>query len=118
MYLQTVHGKPMVEGFVSRVPPHAADFIESVPLLRALRVDTGPQPADVAGDLCRLERNRVRYILIHLPYARANLGRWMSWFPVEPSYRDKNLIVYSTDGACASLRGRPAAAGVPGGPGS
>ncbi len=108
MYFQTFHHKPIVEGHVSRVPPHAYDFIEGIPLLRAFRDDANPPPDNAAADLCRLERARVRYILMHLPYAEPELGRWSSWLAGPPLYRDEHLLVYTTDGVCeAQAAGRP-----------
>ena len=110
-YQQTFHGKPIVEGHISRVPPHAYDFIESIELLRAFRDDANPPPSNPLADLCRLEQNRVRYIMISTSgrYAAERLERWTSWLPGEPISREDGMIVYSTDGACARTCEEPLA---------
>jgi hypothetical protein len=104
MYMQTVHGKPLVEGEISRTPPEAYAFIESVSLLRAFRDAGKPPPEDISEDLCTLAETGVRYILVHLDFASAeDVEGWVSWFEEAPVYRDDRLIVYSTDNSCAPL---------------
>jgi uncharacterized RDD family membrane protein YckC len=44
MYHQTVHHKPILAGHVSRLPPHALDFVRSNALLRDLQPNREAQP--------------------------------------------------------------------------
>ncbi len=98
MYMQTVHGKPLVEGMAARTSPQAYALVWSVPLLQAFRSPDFPAPGDISEDLCRLAGSGVRYILIHTDFAPADdLRRWESWFHEPPIYEDERLIVYPTD---------------------
>jgi hypothetical protein len=120
LYLQTIHHKPLVEGHISRIPPHTYDFIDGIPLLRALRVPGAPPPADPAADLCGMARRGIRYILVHPELADPeSLARWESWMPAEPVYRDDVLIVYATaDGCATSAVAGCGASGAPHGEGA
>lgn len=101
MYTQTLHGQPMVGGHISRVPVHAHDFIESVPLLRAARIFP-PTPSegaldDVSRQLRPLVEADVRYVLIHKYRARPGEAEgWRQWFAVQPYYEDNYLFVFRT----------------------
>lgn len=77
---QTQHEKPMLIAVHSRPPQGVGSYIESVPLLRALRpaqvtergpidleLQQGPPPtaAEISRDLARLRADRFRYLLVH-----------------------------------------------------
>jgi hypothetical protein len=97
MYFQTVHGKRLAEGVVSRTPPEAYAFIEANPLLRLLR---SGQPAnlpafDVAARRQALADQGFRYFVLHKDYLSAEtLESWGVLLGPEPVYEDDGLIVY------------------------
>ena len=99
MYAQTLHSRPMVGGHVSRVPVHAHDFINSVPLLEAAR--TAPPGrgtlVDISRQLRPLAEAEVQYVLIHKYRARPDeVDGWREWFAVQPWYEDEYLLVFRT----------------------
>jgi hypothetical protein len=99
MYFATVHGKPLVEGHVSRLPPSAYDFVDSVPLLRGLhaRNEMDPTLGDVSRQLDMLAQAGVRYVILHPPLAPAEqVARWRAWMAFRPAYEDPELVVYRT----------------------
>jgi hypothetical protein len=99
MYAQTLHGRPMVGGHVSRVPIHAHDFMDAVPLLTAARagVPTKGTLDDVSRQLEPLSENEVRYVLVHKYRLGADaVDRWKDWFVARPHYEDEYLVVYNT----------------------
>jgi hypothetical protein len=109
LYYQTLHGKPLVEGHVSRYTVDDYAFIASHPLLRAL-YQTAEKPVrlprDLFGDeasaetalgpaLRSLETAGVRYILLHKPYLDTALqAHFRRVLPVTPAYEDATLAVY------------------------
>jgi len=97
-YYQTIHGKPLVEGHVSRPPSSAYRFIESVSLLQALQYprQTVP-PVNVGRDLKRLAHTGVRYIIVHKAWADEALRRAYQYLLyIAPFYEDEQVIVYRT----------------------
>ena len=99
MYAQTLHGRPMVGGHVSRVPAHAHDFMDSVPLLTAARQGVPEQGAldDISRQLKPLSENGVRYILIHkYRLSSEEASGWRAWFATKPYYEDAYLAVFNT----------------------
>lgn len=100
MYYQLTHGKPLVEGHVSRPPEDAFAFIESVPLLAHLREEGEEPPADVpdvSRQLRLLDQANVRYIILNKrQLTREQLGHWWSWLPQEAYHEDEVLVVYRT----------------------
>ncbi|MCP4539321.1 MAG: hypothetical protein GY832_19470 [Chloroflexi bacterium] len=109
LYFQTIHGKPMVEGHISRYTIQDYAFIASHPLLRALyqKADKPirlPQDTfdDQTGDvyalgpaLRSLETAGMRYILLHKPYLDSDLqAHFRRVLPILPIYQDTTLAVY------------------------
>ncbi len=109
LYYQTVHGKAMVEGHVSRYTLDDYAFIAAHPLLRALYREAEkpirlPQDAfdGQSGDvsalgpaLRSLEAAGVRYILLHKPFLDADLqAHFRRVLPAIPIYEDATLAVY------------------------
>ena len=109
MYFATIHGKPLVEGHVSRLPISAYDFVDDVPLLRGLRESNEMDPAlgDVSRQLSLLADADIadadiadadiRYLILHPELVPAEqLARWQSWLAITPMYEDAEAIVYRT----------------------
>jgi hypothetical protein len=99
MYAQTIHGRPMVGGHVSRVPAHAHDFMDGVPLLGAARTSPPEQGEldDVTRQLQPLAEESVRYVLIHRDRTSADeVARWREWFAFRPCYEDAYVLVFRT----------------------
>ena len=99
MYYATVHGKPLVEGHVSRLPLSAHDFIDSVPLLYGLHQDNEMDPdlGDVSRQLSALADAKVRYLVLHPDLVSPDqLAHWRSWLAVDPLFEDQATVVYRT----------------------
>jgi len=99
MYYATIHGKPLVEGHVSRLPVSAYDFIDSIPLLRGLHQDNEMDPAlgDVSRQLSALAQANVRYVVLHPDLVPPEqMARWQDWLGVAPAFADQQTVVYRT----------------------
>ncbi|MDY7079401.1 MAG: glycosyltransferase family 39 protein [Chloroflexota bacterium] len=100
MFYQITHGKPLVEGHVSRPPREAFIFIDSVPFLNHLRQDNQMHPAlvDISHQLQMLAEANVRYVILHKSLTSAEqLAAWQDWLTFEPLHQDTDMVVYSTD---------------------
>lgn len=99
MYFQTTHGRPLLQGHVSRVPPEAEEYLESNPFLKRLTSDNTMDPSlPVMHQLGQLSDAGVRYIILHKRQATAEqLEQWQEWLAFEPFHVDDELIVYETD---------------------
>jgi hypothetical protein len=99
MYYQTVHGKPLANGKVARVPREALAYWESVPLLDGLQDVEAIQinRADVSRQLQLLHDAGFRYLIIHKNLSEGRqVVIWRDWFTIEPLYEDEDLLVYTT----------------------
>jgi hypothetical protein len=99
MFLQTLHGKRLVEGHVSRTPPGAYDTITGTPFLNSLSQegDLDTSPCDLSRQLGSLAAHDIRYIAIHKQdVPRERLAAWRDYLTISPSYEDDNLLVYHT----------------------
>jgi hypothetical protein len=113
LYYQTLHGKPLVEGHISRYTFQNYAFIASQPVLRAFyQVAEKPHylsssdalsgealPISALGPaLHSLETSGVRYILLHKPFLDAALqDHFRRTLPIiVPIYEDATLAVYDT----------------------
>ncbi|MBN1875120.1 MAG: hypothetical protein JXA33_12880 [Anaerolineae bacterium] len=118
LYAQTLHGKPTIEGHISRYTPDLYSLIVSNPLVRALyqpQVDQKPMllsgnsfiqqtvPLPALGPALReLTDVGVRYILFHKDYlvspqvknGEALIAHFQRVLPVAPIYEDATLAVY------------------------
>lgn len=107
MFYQTVHGKPILVGHVSRLPQEAFTFLDSIPFLEPLRsiytwnvveqswVDFDQK--DVTRQFSILSRENVRYIVLNKPLiAPGFIERWRDWVTFEPVYEDEEVLVYNT----------------------
>jgi hypothetical protein len=106
LYYQTLHGKPIVEGHVSRYSTNTYEFIRSQSLLNAL-YDRSAKPPNLSADYFQaqtypqalgqamrdLNEAGVRYILLHRPYAsEERLAHFESILPLIPIYQDEGPI--------------------------
>jgi hypothetical protein len=100
MFYQTTHGKPLVEGRISRPPREAFAFLDSTPFLKGLHQDNVMDPAlaDVTHQLRSLAEADVRYVILHKRFATLEqLAAWQDWLTFEPHQEDADLLVYRTD---------------------
>ncbi|MGH7789465.1 MAG: hypothetical protein ACRERC_21515, partial [Candidatus Binatia bacterium] len=117
LYYQTIHGKPLHAGHVSRPDPAATARLGAVPLLAAIRdAGQGLPPAalhDAAGALRNLEAQGFRYLLFHTRFDEhprfrgLNAGEQAILAQVAPllgppAYEDESLIAYDLRRAPAS----------------
>ena len=105
MYYQTIHEHPLVEGHISRTPPHAYDFIESNELLSLLRQYSVPGHEgpftlpfpDVSRQLETLAEAGINYVVFHRDMISPTmLAAWQSFVVVNPVYDETSLVVYRT----------------------
>ncbi len=98
LFGQTIHGKKIVGGVVSRTPHDAYAFIDADPLLGPLRNENVPTRY-LKERLAVLSARDIRYILVHKRFFDAERmelwKRWLVHFP-PPCYEDEWLIVYRT----------------------
>ncbi|MEE8392249.1 MAG: glycosyltransferase family 39 protein [Anaerolineae bacterium] len=100
MFYQITHGKPLVEGKVSRPPREAFAFIDNNHFLSQLRQNNMMDPAtvNVSHQLRTLAEADIRYIILHREFTSPEqLTAWQDWLTIEPQYEDTDLIVYNTD---------------------
>jgi hypothetical protein len=108
MFYQITHGKPLVEGHVSRLPREAFAFLDSTPFLRELRQNNKTDPAlvNVSYQLRPLAEADVRYLILHKEFPSSvhrrstssnKLAAWQDWLTFDPCYEDRDLIVYRTE---------------------
>jgi hypothetical protein len=99
MYYATVHGKPLIEGHVSRLPESAYRFIDSLPLTHDLH-HGGSIPTelnDVSRQLDVLAKAGIRYVILHKDLATPKqITQWRDWLAVASTYEDDQIVVYPT----------------------
>jgi hypothetical protein len=99
MFYQTVHGRPIVEGNTARPQPYMFDFIDSSPLLHALREEESAEryPDDTSRQLAVLADAGIHYVVMHKQFVDLDqLGDWLDFFFVNPVYKDDTVLVYPT----------------------
>jgi hypothetical protein len=108
MFYQTLHGKPIHAGHISRIPERTFRFVRSVPLLNALaregRVPRDGEVINLSRDLATLRDHNFRYIIFHKrfleprfrPLSRAEwqVLRAISSGIGPPSYEDDLLVAF------------------------
>ncbi len=98
LFFQTIHGKKIVDGVVSRTPDDAYDFIDADPLLGPLVNENVPTQY-LEERLAVLAAHDIRYIILHKRFFdSARMENWQKWlvsFP-PPFYEDEMVIVYRT----------------------
>jgi len=99
MYYQTIHGKKLVGGVVSRTPVNAYDYVAQNPLLHAAW-EGDPltlSASDAARALAQLAGDDVRCVILHKDLLEGwALDAWRDLFDAPPVYEDAALVVYST----------------------
>jgi hypothetical protein len=101
MFYQTVHCRPLLSGHVSRLPPQAMAFADSVPLVAgAYRSSAGgidTQLPGISRQLAALSEAGFRYVVVHKELAPAALvDEWQSYLVIAPRYEDDEVAVYAT----------------------
>ena len=98
MYWQTVHGKPLVNGHISRPPASAFDFIQGNGITRAFaRREPLRGHAQLGVELTALAETGVRYIVIHKQFLPPELAAdWIAALATRPGYEDEELTVFAT----------------------
>jgi hypothetical protein len=107
MYYQTIHGKPILVGHVSRLPQEAFAFIDSVPFLEPFKSNymwdvakenwVDFEDVDVSRQLGLLAEKNVRYIVLNKPLIPEGfVERWRDWATFKPAYEDDEVLVYDT----------------------
>lgn len=107
MYLQTVHGHPIVEGMTARIPPGTYNYIEGNPLLRRWQAGDPPDcKVDVAAAANGLIGDGFRYVVVHKQIIGVPTGvdAYLAYFAdVAPVYDDGVVNVYELE----TLAARP-----------
>ena len=99
MLYQMTHGKPLVQGHVSRNSREEFAFLESTPFLKRLHEDNVMDPTyvDITHQLQTLAQAGVRYLILHKRFALPEqLAAWQDWLTFEPYYEDADMVVYRT----------------------
>jgi hypothetical protein len=99
MLYQMTHGKPLVEGHVSRNSRESFAFLDSTPYLQRLHSDNVMDPAlgDITHQLRTLADAGIRYLILHKAFASPErLAAWQDWLSFAPYHEDADLIVYRT----------------------
>jgi hypothetical protein len=121
LYYQTIHGKPLHGGHVSRPDAAANARLAAVPLLAAIADAGQDQPprivTDAAGDLRRLAAQGFRYVIFHTRFDEHHRFRGLN--PAEqailaqlapllgpPAYEDAFLLAFDLRSAPAAMPGR------------
>jgi hypothetical protein len=99
MFYQTVHGRPLLSGHISRISSADLAFMSSVPLVDGMyetgTINTGLP--DLSRQLSLLSDAGFRYLIIHKTKASAEeLAAWRTYLVASPRYEDDEVIVYST----------------------
>jgi hypothetical protein len=100
MFYQTLHGRPILGGHVSRLPPEALAFESSVPLLDGMYNggEINTQLPDVSRQLSLLDQAGFRYLILHKHLVwPGTLTQWRSYLAISPRYEDEDVVVYTTN---------------------
>jgi hypothetical protein len=108
MYLQTIHGKPIVQGKMARPTRWINDFIDGDPFTKNMRLNDNkidPELTAVSRHLAYLADADVRYLIMHrepafrkypeYPFTE-QWAEWQGWLTMEPLYQDDLIAVYNT----------------------
>jgi hypothetical protein len=100
MYYQTLHGKKIVGGHVSRTPRGATRFMEEHDLIWSVCTTGSIDPGitDISRQFERLADTGIRYLILHKDQVGpALVEQWKVALPLIPAYEDEYLIAYHTD---------------------
>lgn len=107
MFYQMIHGRPIVEGHVSRTPLDAYAFIDTTPFLRSFLAcgEKALPPADLSPFLPDLAGCGVQYVIVHKDLVdQLSLDTWLDT-RTAPDYEDEQVAVYGTQAGPALRRG-------------
>lgn len=107
MYYQTIHQKPLVNGYVSREPPQARQFIETEPVARFLYHIQDITPNNTSVNVTDLNPSvlshyNIKYVIVHqeslTPRQVGLIVRLFNNTPQETPliYKEGPMIVYAT----------------------
>lgn len=98
MFYQSIHGKPMVGGYIARLPPSVAERYRSSPVLNALLELSAGQPAVPAPDPLEarnaLSADGVRYIMVDTRLATPAVRAVVESTAGQPIARDGVRLLY------------------------
>ena len=105
MSLQRYHRRPIIEGFISRNPQHAYDYIKANALLNLMRgteiPETLPLLEDWETEFKKLAADGFRYIVLHQEVLvrishNPELPSWIweMFSPAVPAYQDSKTRIY------------------------
>ncbi len=104
MYVQTIHGQPILEGMSARMPPEAYDYIEGNALLHAWREVEEPECADVQPAVTQLLDDGFRYVIVRdgshnsdLPPRVTGDDFTVAFDGVSPVFADGLIRVYQVE---------------------
>jgi hypothetical protein len=99
MFDQIVHGRPIMQGNLSRTPQSAYNSINDNPFLASLRYaqEMDPRLPDVSRQLAGLHDLGIRYLILHKDKVGADrILHWQRYLLTEPHYEDEQVAVYQT----------------------
>jgi hypothetical protein len=99
MFYQTGHGRPILSGHVSNLPPEALTFMSSVPLLSDVYStgDIDTSLPDVSRQLSLLAQAGFRYMVMHKHFVPPDqLDQWRTYLVASPRYEDDEVVTFST----------------------
>jgi hypothetical protein len=101
MHYQTIHGKKIVGGHVSRTPERAMRFMEHHDLIRSISSKgvVLPEITDISHQFDQLHARDIRYLVLHKKHRVGPdlVAQWKEALPLIPTYEDDSLIAYNTD---------------------
>jgi hypothetical protein len=97
-FYQITHGKPLVEGHVSRPPQEAFAFIEENTLISAFaREERLRAQPEMTINLETLAKAGVRYAVVHKQFLSPDLAAdWMHALAARPVHEDAEIAVFTT----------------------
>jgi len=99
LFYQTIHGRPTVNGHLSRPPQDAYRFLNEVPILSALLTNEPPAWSErhIFAQLAPLAEENVEYVIFHREdMATEKLEAWRDYFAFAPAFEDDQLVAYHT----------------------
>lgn len=100
MFDQTVHGRPLLHGHISRPPTAVYQFIDDNPWLRVLRQidEMPPWLVGVSEQLAILNNEGIRYIIMYKEQVSPQrLAHWQRYLSLIPIFEDDRIAVYRTN---------------------
>jgi hypothetical protein len=97
MVYQTIHGRPMVNGVVSRLPQDAYRFLAETPILSALQANQPPAWPErhLWTQLAPLAERDIETIIFHRERLDpGSLEEWRDYFAFPPAFEDEQIVVY------------------------